>query len=110
MDLNITIVLADDSRRILRAVPGQTLLDVLRQHKIDEIEGACDGAMACSTCHIIIERGWYKKLLPATADEMDILDLASGLTPTSRLACQIVVTESMDGLLIQSPHGRGSRV
>jgi 2Fe-2S ferredoxin len=73
---------------------------VAHQHNID-IEGACEGVMACSTCHLIVEPEWSGKLPPPEEDEEDMLDLAFGLTRTSRLGCQITVTEALDGLTVR---------
>ena len=81
---------------------GQTLLDVAQANDFD-IEGACEGCMACSTCHIIVDQDWFKKLPKPSEEEEDILDLAFGLTRTSRLGCQITVTEKLDGLRITLP-------
>ena len=59
--------------------------------------------MACSTCHVIIDKSWYQKLNEVSEDEEDMLDLAFGLTRTSRLGCQIMITEEMDGLVVSLP-------
>jgi 2Fe-2S ferredoxin len=67
------------------------------------MEGACEGALACSTCHVIVHKKWFKKLDEPTEDEEDMLDLAFGLTKTSRLGCQIVMREELDGLVVQLP-------
>ena len=83
---------------------GDSLLNVAQHHDID-IEGACEGNMACSTCHIIFPRDFYKKLPEPTEEEDEMLDLAFGLTNTSRLGCQILVTKDMDGLIVRLPSG-----
>jgi len=106
--LKVTFIMRDGANRMLDAEEGQTLLDVSRKYGIDEIEGACGGAMACSTCHIIVEDGWYKKLPPPSDDEADMLDLAYGLTKASRLGCQIKLTSNMDGLKVRLPKGSKS--
>ncbi|MCD6035819.1 MAG: 2Fe-2S ferredoxin [Rickettsiales bacterium] len=81
---------------------GVTLLDLARKHDLP-IEGACEGSLACSTCHVVVEEVFYNKLETPTEDEEDMLDLAFGLTHTSRLGCQIVVTEALDGLTVMIP-------
>ena len=81
---------------------GATLLDVARDNDI-AIEGACDGVMACSTCHVIVDGAYFARLAPPSAEEKDLLDLAYGLTPTSRLGCQITMTDSLDGLVVSLP-------
>jgi 2Fe-2S ferredoxin len=84
------------------APEGISLLEVAHQNNI-ELEGACEGSLACSTCHIIIEPDFYEKLNPASDDEEDMLDLAFGLTHTSRLGCQILVEKKLDGMNIIVP-------
>ena len=82
--------------------PGQTLLEVAREYEID-IEGTCEGNLACATCHLIIDKDWFVKLPEATEDERDMLDFVSGLTVNSRLGCQIMVTADLDGLIVFLP-------
>lgn len=81
---------------------GKSVLDIAQANNID-IEGACEGSLACSTCHVIVEPEWYDKLRPAEEEEEDMLDLAYGLTRTSRLCCQILVTKELDGLKVNLP-------
>ena len=80
------------------------MLEIAHKHGVD-IEGACEGSLACSTCHVIVDAAWFKKLTEATEDEEDMLDLAFGLTQTSRLGCQIVMTAKLDGLVVKLPAG-----
>ncbi|KAK3294137.1 2Fe-2S ferredoxin-type domain-containing protein [Chaetomium fimeti] len=90
-------------RLTCRARDGQTLLDIAKAHGL-EVEGACQGECACSTCHIIVtDAGSYGAMPPATEREDDMLDLAHGLTPTSRLGCQVLVSEALDGVEIKLP-------
>ena len=81
---------------------GLSVLEIAHQNDVD-IEGACEGSLACSTCHVIVDPAWYNKLAKATEDEEDMLDLAFGLTATSRLGCQIVMTPALDGLRVRLP-------
>ncbi|MBL8834321.1 MAG: 2Fe-2S iron-sulfur cluster binding domain-containing protein, partial [Rhodospirillales bacterium] len=67
------------------------------------LEGACEGSLACSTCHVIVDKDDYERLPEATEDEEDMLDLAFGLTHTSRLGCQITITDELDGLKVSLP-------
>jgi 2Fe-2S ferredoxin len=83
---------------------GLSVLEIAHKHGVD-IEGACEGSLACSTCHVIVDPDWYTKLAKATEDEEDMLDLAFGLTATSRLGCQIVMTPALDGLRVKLPAG-----
>ena len=92
----------DGTRREVDAPVGLSVLEIARRNDID-IEGACEGSLACSTCHVIVEGEWYDALPEASEEEEDMLDLAFDLTPTSRLGCQIVITEELDGLTVALP-------
>ena len=92
----------DGTRREVDAPLGRSVLEIARRHDID-IEGACDGSLACSTCHVVVDPDWYDLLQEASEDEEDMLDLAFNLTGTSRLGCQIVITEELDGLTVELP-------
>ena len=81
---------------------GLSILEVARKHDID-IEGACEGSLACSTCHIIVEPDHFDRLPDVTEDEEDMLDLAFDLQKTSRLGCQIIITDDLDGLTVTLP-------
>ena len=98
----MTFIQRDGSRKEVDAPIGLSVLEIAHRHDVD-IEGACEGSLACSTCHVIIESDWYELLKDATEDEEDMLDLAFGLTKTSRLGCQIVITEELDGLTVRLP-------
>ena len=99
----VTFISADGERRQeVDAPAGSVLLDVA-QGAGQPLEGTCEGQMACSTCHVIVDAGDFAKLPRASEDEEDMLDLAFGLTRTSRLGCQIVVTDAMDGLTVSLP-------
>jgi ferredoxin len=86
------------------AAPGQRLLDVAWAER-QPLEGACEGVMACSTCHVIVEAEDFAKLPPASEEEEDLLDLAAHATRTSRLACQILLTEDLESLGVRIPAG-----
>jgi len=88
----------------VEAAPGQRLLDVAWAAR-EPLEGACEGVMACSTCHVIVDAGDFAKLPQATDEEEDLLDLAAHATRTSRLACQIILTEDMESLSVRVPPG-----
>src|ERR1700756_998638 len=92
----------DGTSREVDAPLGASVLDVARRHDID-IEGACEGSLACSTCHVIVEPEWYDLLNEASEDEEDMLDLAFNLTKTSRLGCQMSIAEQLDGLTVRLP-------
>ena len=69
------------------------------------LEGACEGSLACSTCHIIVEKKFFDNLPEPSEEEEDMLDLAWGLTHTSRLGCQIIIDEKLDGMKVTIPSG-----
>ena len=94
----------DGKRKEVEAPLGLSLLEIAHRNKVD-LEGACEGSLSCSTCHVIVEPEWYDLLPEASEDEEDMLDLAFGLTETSRLGCQIKITEELDGLTVRLPPG-----
>jgi 2Fe-2S ferredoxin len=98
----ITFIQRDGSRVDVDAPVGVSLLRVAHDNDID-LEGACGGSLACATCHLVINEDWYDKLPAKTNAEEDMLDLAFGLTETSRLGCQIKVTDDMDGMVVGLP-------
>ncbi|HJU19185.1 MAG TPA: ferredoxin family 2Fe-2S iron-sulfur cluster binding protein [Stellaceae bacterium] len=98
----MTFIERDGTRREVDAPVGLSLLEIARRHNID-IEGACEGSLACSTCHVIVDPEWYDLLKEPSEDEEDMLDLAFNLTRTSRLGCQIIITEELDGLTVRLP-------
>ena len=98
----VVFIEADGNRKEVEAPVGFSLLDLAHRNDID-IEGACEGSMACSTCHVVVADEWFDKLDPPCEEEEDMLDLAFGLTRTSRLGCQITVTEALDGLTVRLP-------
>lgn len=93
----------DGSTKTVKAPVGENLMEVAHRNDID-LEGACEGSLACSTCHIIIEsQEMYDKLPEADDDENDMLDLAFGLTETSRLGCQVIANEDIEGIQVRIP-------
>jgi ferredoxin, 2Fe-2S len=98
----MTFIERDGTRREVDAPLGLSVLEIAHKHGVD-IEGACEGSLACSTCHVIVDPEWYAVLKEASEDEEDMLDLAFGLTKTSRLGCQIVMTQELDGLTVKLP-------
>ena len=85
-----------------KASEGDCLLTLAQVHD-QPLEGTCEGQMACSTCHVIVEAGDFDRLPEATEMEEDMLDLAAGARRTSRLACQITLTRELDGLTVHIP-------
>ena len=100
----ITFIDTEGTKRDVDAPLGLSVLEIAHRNDID-LEGACEGSLACSTCHVIVEPEWYDLLTDASEDEEDMLDLAFGLTKTSRLGCQIIMSEELDGLTVRLPSG-----
>ncbi|MFD2232352.1 ferredoxin family 2Fe-2S iron-sulfur cluster binding protein [Phaeospirillum tilakii] len=98
----LTFINPDGSRTEVEAALGQSVLEAAHRGHV-ELEGACEGSLACSTCHVVVAKEWYDRLPQASEDEEDMLDLAFGLTATSRLGCQIIMTEDLDGLVVTLP-------
>lgn len=98
----MTFITPEGKRLEVEAPLGLSVLEIAHRHSID-IEGACEGSLACSTCHVVVDPDWYGKLEPAREEEEDMLDLAFGLTKTSRLGCQILMTPALDGLTVRLP-------
>ena len=90
------------NRKEVDAPLGLSVMEIAHRFDVD-IEGACEGSLACSTCHVIVEPSWFARLEEPSEDEEDMLDLAFGLTATSRLGCQIIMTEALDGLTVTLP-------
>ena len=86
----------------IEAAPNQRLLDVAWAAD-QPLEGACEGVMACSTCHVIVEPEDFARLPPASEEEEDLLDIAAHVTRTSRLACQILLTKELESLSVRMP-------
>lgn len=94
----------DGTRKEVDAPLGLSVLEIAHRHGVD-IEGACEGSLACSTCHVVVDGAWFGKLATPTEDEENMLDLAFDLQETSRLGCQIIMTEALDGLVVKLPAG-----
>jgi 2Fe-2S ferredoxin len=100
----LTFIDRDGNRHEVEAPVGLSVLEIAHRNQID-LEGACEGSLACSTCHVVVDPDDYERLSEASEDEEDMLDLAFGLTATSRLGCQIIMTEELDGLKVSLPTG-----
>ncbi|RDD45963.1 Adrenodoxin [Trichoplax sp. H2] len=100
--VTINFVERDGEVVSVKAKLGETLLDVAKDYDIS-LEGACEGTLACSTCHLILKPEIYETLPEPTDEELDMLDLAFGLSDTSRLGCQITITQEMDNMTVEVP-------
>ena len=98
----MTFIEPNGDRREVEAPNGLSVMEIAHRHHI-ELEGACEGALACSTCHVVVDDAWFEQLDESTEEEEDMLDLAFALTHTSRLGCQIKMCDELDGLVVTLP-------
>ncbi len=98
----ITFIQVDGTRVDAEAKIGNTVMEVARELDLPML-AACGGSLACATCHVIVDEGWYEQTGELSEDEEDLLDTAHDLTATSRLACQIKVSDDLDGLVVTLP-------
>src|SRR3954467_9774808 len=103
--IRVRFVSADGSRtQAAQGAQGDRLLEVA-QNAGQPLEGTCEGQMACSTCHVIVDPEDFAKLPRASEEEEDLLDLAMHVTRTSRLSCQIILTSDLETLTVRMPGG-----
>ncbi|KNC96226.1 adrenodoxin [Spizellomyces punctatus DAOM BR117] len=100
--LQVNYITPDGEKVTVYAKEGDNLLDIAHANDID-LEGACEGSLACSTCHVIVEDKYYDQLEEPSDEENDMLDLAFGLTETSRLGCQVIMSKELDGITVRLP-------
>ena len=98
----VIFVTLDGKEHEIEAEEGATLMEIGRDANLG-IEGTCGGSISCCTCHVIIDKEWFPVVGGPNPDEEDMLDLAMGLKPTSRLSCQIEITNELDGLRMTVP-------
>lgn len=98
----MTFIEKDGTALEVDAPNGMSVMEISHLHGID-IEGACGGCMACATCHVIVRPDWFEKLDEKKEEEEDMLDLAFEVEHTSRLGCQIVMSDELDGLVVALP-------
>lgn|SRR5690606_24683903 len=102
MVIRVNFITSEGTHVNAEAKAGDVLLEVAQAAGMP-LEGTCEGQMACSTCHVILPGEWFDRLAPAVEDEEDMLDLAAGACRTSRLSCQIVLGEELDGIEVRIP-------
>ncbi|KAH7655362.1 Biotin synthase protein [Dioscorea alata] len=101
--ISVTFVDKDGEEKLIKVPVGMSMLEAAHENDI-ELEGACEGSIACSTCHVIVmDVNYYNKLEDPTDEENDMLDLAFGLTQTSRLGCQVIAKPELDGMRLALP-------
>jgi 2Fe-2S ferredoxin len=99
----ITFVQPDATSVTIDARPGITLMEAARANNVKGIKAQCGGECSCSTCHCYVAPEWYDVLPPKRDDEAGLVDFAWEPRPTSRLACQILLTDALDGLVLHLP-------
>ncbi len=99
----ITFIRPDGSQQVLDGSIGESVMQLATAHGIPEIEADCGGACACATCHVIVAAEWADRLPPQGGMEADMIEFAADVTPTSRLSCQLSITEAFDGLILHLP-------
>ena len=102
----ITFIAHSGQRHTVDATAGLSLMRAAIDHNVPGIDGDCGGACACATCHVFVEGDWAAKTGERTQQENDMLNFAAELKDSSRLACQITVTEDLDGLEVTMPEGQ----
>ena len=95
----INVIDTNNNTHVLEAVEGWRVMEIIREHGLP-MEGLCGGACACATCHVIVDDAWAAKLFEAREDEEDMLDTVPNVMPSSRLSCQLIYTEELDGLTV----------
>lgn len=97
----ITVISREGDRSEIEATTGVSVMEALRDSGIDELLALCGGCCSCATCHVRVDPAFYGKLPAMTDDENDLLDSSDHRTPHSRLSCQIVVTDALEGLEVE---------
>jgi ferredoxin, 2Fe-2S len=103
----ITYVEHDGTERTVDAELGATVMETAIRNNVPGIVAECGGACSCATCHVHVDEAWKEKVGPPSPMEEDMLDFAFDVRPTSRLSCQIKVTEELDGLVVHTPAQQG---
>jgi ferredoxin, 2Fe-2S len=103
----ITYIDHDGTSHTVEAEIGATVMETALKNGIEGIVAECGGSCTCATCHVYVEEPWFDKLQPRSADEEYELDSAFDVRPNSRLSCQIVVSDELDGLVVRTPSYQG---
>jgi 2Fe-2S ferredoxin len=101
--VKITFIQPDDSQQVVESEPGMTLMEAAKLHNVPGIEAECGGACACATCHVYVDEGWRDKTGSPSQMEEDMLDFAFDVRESSRLSCQIKLTDELDGIVVRVP-------
>ena len=103
----ITFIQNDGTERVVEAEPGMTVMEAAVKNNIPGIAAECGGACACATCHVYVDDAWSAAVGAPEAMEEDMLDFAYDVRPTSRLSCQIKMSDALDGLVVHVPERQG---
>lgn len=103
---NITFIDFEGTQRTVEATVGDTLMETATSNDIPGIDADCGGACACATCHVYIDASWQDQVGAAEDLESEMLEVAEEVKPNSRLSCQVVITEAMDGLVVSTPESQ----
>ncbi len=104
---NITYIDNDGTERVVDVKPGMTVMEGAVKNMIPGIDADCGGACACATCHVYVADDWFAKVGDRSSMEESMLDFADDVRATSRLSCQITVTDALDGLVVTTPESQG---
>ena len=96
----ITFITHDGEERIVEIADGWSLMEGAVRNGVPGIDADCGGACACATCPVYVTDGWYEKLTPPSDAEVDMLDMALAVEPTSRLSCQVICADDLDGIKV----------
>jgi 2Fe-2S ferredoxin len=102
----ITYIEHDGKAHIIEVKPGQSVMEGAVKNNIPGIDADCGGACACATCHVYVDDAWADKTGKSSVMEESMLDFANDLQPTSRLSCQIIVSDALDGLIVRMPENQ----
>ena len=103
----ITYIDSSGNKKTIDVENGLTVMEGAVQNNIPEIDADCGGGMACATCHVYVKEDWYEKLPKAEDAEQDMIDVAFEPKKNSRLSCQIIVKDELDGLEVITPSKQG---
>lgn len=101
--VKITFIQPDDSTQVVEAEPGTTLMEAAKLNSVPGVEAECGGACACATCHVYIDDAWREKTGTPSQMEEDMLDFAFDVRDSSRLSCQIKLSQELDGIVVRVP-------
>ena len=108
--VKVRFITQDKTEVTVEGTVGQTVMEVARDVARLDIEAACDGTCACSTCHVYLDEATYKCLPEPDEDELDMLDLAPTTKETSRLSCQVKLTEALDNMTVELPEEQSNQL